>query len=112
MRYALLLFALLFGSAANAQVLYEDVVVQVGLVCDTEDEVRQFVAVLEASNVQEALQTINGCGLLKAAVRTKIEHVSHLSTSSASYQIISYEFIEVPLPKQFGIGAYKKLSQM
>lgn len=96
--------------AEDEQVLAESVVGQGGLICDTAAEVETFIAGIETGEEAQAmLIAINGCGILQRPLRMRVVGVKTLKTEKAEYLLVRYDFLDVPIPPQFGIG-HRKLA--
>lgn len=97
----------LFAIPAKADtVLQERTIGQGGLICDTEKEVAEFIEKVEAgTSQQEAIQIIDGCGILVRPMALKVLLIDEVQTEKARYLIVRYEFLDVAAPPQYSIAA-------
>ena len=107
---AFLVAGILLAATAKAdeQVLAESTTGQGGLICDNTDEVETFISKTEAGEVpQEALNAIEGCGILVRPMRMRVTAVKTVKTEKAEYLLVRYDFLDVPSAPQYGIGHRK-----
>ena len=99
------LFAIIaFPAFADEQVLAESTVGQGGLICDTPQEVEQFLQLVESgTSAQDAINFIDGCGIL---VKPMLMRVVLVKTGT-KYNIVRYDFLGSSAPPQFGAAPVK-----
>lgn len=106
-----LVASLAIATAAVAQeppsehILTESTVGVGGLICDTQEEVREFIALQESKNAGN--REVDGCGVLTRPMRFRVVMVGTHKTEMANYLLVRYDFLDLPIPPQFGIGARK-----
>lgn len=114
---ALALFAIIaLMITARAQepeeVLAEAQMGQGGLICDTQQQVLQFIILQDAGvSPLEAIRTIDGCGVLTRPQLMKVIAVGTHTTEAHKYLLCRYEFLGSDMPPQYGIAARKSLGQ-
>lgn len=85
------------------QVLYEAIVAQGGLICDSVDEVKSFITVHEAKEGSPP----SGCGVLQKPLVVRVVIVGVFETARWKYLLVRYELVGTTEPPQFGVGAVK-----
>ena len=92
------------AALAEERVLRESSVGQGGLICDTADEAESYLTLVKTgTSAQEALDSIQGCGILVVAMRMRVVAVKTLK----DFYVVRYDFLDVPLPPQYGLEARK-----
>lgn len=101
----------LAGSTAQAQVLHEGMAVG-GILCDTQEQVTEFISVMNAQGREAAINAIKGCGVLAKPTNIRIVAMGTHTHGSRKFLIVKYQFLEIPMPDQFGIGAVVEISSI
>lgn len=101
---ALVVALLFYIAVAKAEtVLSEGIVGQGGLICNIPEEVEAYISYAEEGvSPQDALNSIEGCGILIKPALFKVTAISVFTTKKAKYLIVRYNFLSVPV-EQFGI---------
>lgn len=112
----LILIAIVLGWAAGARgdgpVLREDFVGVGGLICDTAEQLEQFIALREADEgVEAAMEGVPGCGILVRPARLKMVFEREYLTDTMVYVFVRFEFLDLPFPVQYGVAGQKKRDQ-
>lgn len=99
----LVCLAMALPAQAEEQVLYESILGQGGLVCDSVEEVKSFIVAQEARSGDAP----SGCGYLVRPVIMRVIGIGTFDTRTRTYLLVRYEFLTVQMPHQYGIMAVR-----
>lgn len=115
MRKLLVVIFCLLTSVAQAEekVLQQNVQMGNGMVCDSSQQVKDVLDLLEAGlPAQVAVASVGGCGFLQAVLDLNIVQLGVYNGKDYQYVIVRYEFTAPGVPVQYGIYARVKTSDM
>ena len=104
---ALMIVSRAWGESSES-VLAESTVGQGGLLCDTTEEVVAVITSLESGmSIDATLQSVAGCGILIVPMRMRVVALGTYETEKFKYLLVRYDFLDTPIPPQFGIEGRK-----
>lgn len=81
------------------------------VICDRPEEVQEMMGLTEMSNLQEAVDQVDGCGYLKTPIEAKAVAIGTFETDKNKYLLVRFDFLGVSVPPQYSIGAVQKLNK-
>ena len=96
----------IFASQVSETVLMESTIAQGGLLCDSEEQTKLIIKLLEENKTfSEAVNSVEGCGVLMVPARMRVVAIGVHETDTYKYLLVRYEFLDLRVPPQFGIGS-------